>query len=635
MWPALSMSVGTCPGEAHALRLLCAGNVSFAAGPTEEGCAYQAASLPLLVLVSLAMFYGLALVCEEFMVPSLAILCDRFSIPPHVAGATLLAAGCNAPELIASAIAMFVTRSTVGAGTIVGSAPFNILVICGASALAVGGIALNLWLVGREVVCLLSVLVAFAMVMSDGRVDWYEALFLLSIYVGYVLLCVHWERVLTGFRQLFGLTVATGGCEGGYHAAIVSENDDVPVAVAEPPSATTAEWAATIAECKRRVERRKVAASLDATTLTTPLASRRSGVLLKRSRWCNLYDDTASVRVQRLLWMPKLVLLDDDPLRPLRYTSSLDASALELLSVHPEAGHALPLDACVRLAVTVEQELRLTVAPPPLSSDTESEPARILERATSFRAATPGVRRPTLRRSQTLPARPTARSGGEEHEYVFRAPASAPSALLEWFDELVLRLEAIRTASAPQPRPRKEEEEPEEEEEEDAEEFFRLPSGCMQRVAYLALFPLAAPIHMTTPDARHARWKKWFALTLLMSLVWLVVLATVMTTCLEAIGCLIGFSSTAMGLTLGAAGTSFPNMYASVLAARQGEAAMAIVQARGEPLPSPPFPPRHSSRPPSSRQVPPPTHPLAGIREQRVQHLRRTRRALARPGDGG
>ena len=34
-----------------------------------------------------------------------------------------------------------------------------------------------------------------------------------------------------------------------------------------------------------------------------------------------------------------------------------------------------------------------------------------------------------------------------------------------------------------------------------------------------------------------------------------------------------------MGLTLGAAGTSFPNLYASVLAARQGEAGMAIVQA--------------------------------------------------------
>ena len=36
--------------------------------------------------------------------PALNLLCERKGIPEDVAGATLLAAGCNAPELFASLI---------------------------------------------------------------------------------------------------------------------------------------------------------------------------------------------------------------------------------------------------------------------------------------------------------------------------------------------------------------------------------------------------------------------------------------------------------------------------------------------------------------------------------------------------
>ena len=66
------------------------------------------------------------------------------------------------------------------------------------------------------------------------------------------------------------------------------------------------------------------------------------------------------------------------------------------------------------------------------------------------------------------------------------------------------------------------------------------------------------------------------------SLGWLALLATAMTSMLDKIGCKIDFSSTVMGLTLGAVGTSFPNLYASVITARQGEPDMAIAQVKEE-----------------------------------------------------
>lgn len=91
---------------------------------------------------------------------------------------------------------------------------------------------------------------------------------------------------------------------------------------------------------------------------------------------------------------------------------------------------------------------------------------------------------------------------------------------------------------------------------------------------------------MSPPSALVApSLEKYYALTLVLALFWLVVLASAMTELLELIGGTLGFTETVMGLTLGAAGTSFPNLYASVVTARQGDAKMAISQARFSPPP--------------------------------------------------
>ena len=52
-----------------------------------------------------------------------------------VAGATFMAAGGSAPELFTSLFGVFIARSSVGIGTIVGSAVFNILFVIGCCAI--------------------------------------------------------------------------------------------------------------------------------------------------------------------------------------------------------------------------------------------------------------------------------------------------------------------------------------------------------------------------------------------------------------------------------------------------------------------------------------------------------------------
>uniref|UniRef100_A0A672RKY2 Sodium/potassium/calcium exchanger 3-like n=1 Tax=Sinocyclocheilus grahami TaxID=75366 RepID=A0A672RKY2_SINGR len=83
------------------------------------------------VLCTMYMFYALALVCDDYFVPSLEKICERLHLSEDVAGATFMAAGSSAPELFTSVIGVFITKGDVGVGTIVGSAVFNILCIIG------------------------------------------------------------------------------------------------------------------------------------------------------------------------------------------------------------------------------------------------------------------------------------------------------------------------------------------------------------------------------------------------------------------------------------------------------------------------------------------------------------------------
>ena len=75
-------------------------------------------------------FWALAVVVEDFFVPALNILCVKLNMPDDVAGATFMAAGASSPELFAALISLFVTRTALGIGTIIGSEIFNHLCIC-------------------------------------------------------------------------------------------------------------------------------------------------------------------------------------------------------------------------------------------------------------------------------------------------------------------------------------------------------------------------------------------------------------------------------------------------------------------------------------------------------------------------
>ncbi|XP_049625316.1 sodium/potassium/calcium exchanger 2 isoform X2 [Suncus etruscus] len=140
------------------------------------------------VIGMIYMFIALAIVCDEFFVPSLTVITEKLGISDDVAGATFMAAGGSAPELFTSLIGVFIAHSNVGIGTIVGSAVFNILFVIGMCALFSREI-LNLtwWPLFRDVSFYIVDLVMLIIFFLDNVIMWWESLLLLTAYICYVI----------------------------------------------------------------------------------------------------------------------------------------------------------------------------------------------------------------------------------------------------------------------------------------------------------------------------------------------------------------------------------------------------------------------------------------------------------------
>ncbi|XP_054827755.1 sodium/potassium/calcium exchanger 4 [Eublepharis macularius] len=141
------------------------------------------------IIGTLYMFYALAIVCDDFFVPSLEKICEKLHLSEDVAGATFMAAGSSTPELFASVIGVFITHGDVGVGTIVGSAVFNILCIIGVCGIFAGQVVrLTWWSVCRDSVYYTLSVVVLIVFIYDEKIVWWESLILIIMYLFYILI---------------------------------------------------------------------------------------------------------------------------------------------------------------------------------------------------------------------------------------------------------------------------------------------------------------------------------------------------------------------------------------------------------------------------------------------------------------
>lgn len=149
------------------------------------------------VVVLALTFYALHRVTDSYFVQSLEILSTRLRMTSDVAGASLMAMGSSAPELFTSLLALIkgMELADLGAGTIVGSAIFNILVIVGASAVVAPSV-LTWQPAVRDMVFYIGTIVLLYAVFLDGTITLAEASWFVLAYVGYLVLLPLWRRLL-------------------------------------------------------------------------------------------------------------------------------------------------------------------------------------------------------------------------------------------------------------------------------------------------------------------------------------------------------------------------------------------------------------------------------------------------------
>ncbi|XP_047219617.1 sodium/potassium/calcium exchanger 5 [Girardinichthys multiradiatus] len=147
-----------------------------------------------LVIYFMLIFYMLlavSIVCDDYFLPSLELISERLGLSQDVAGATFMAAGSSAPELVTAFLGVFVTKGDIGISTIVGSAVYNLLGICAACGLlaSMAG-CLTCWPLFRDCLAYGISVAAVIGIISDNKVFWYEAACLLLVYGVYiVVLC--------------------------------------------------------------------------------------------------------------------------------------------------------------------------------------------------------------------------------------------------------------------------------------------------------------------------------------------------------------------------------------------------------------------------------------------------------------
>lgn len=108
-----------------------------------------------------------------------------------------------------------------------------------------------------------------------------------------------------------------------------------------------------------------------------------------------------------------------------------------------------------------------------------------------------------------------------------------------------------------------------------------VPRGRYSQIWYYMCFPLLIMFHYTLLDVREGENRPKYGMVIAVCVTYLALLSYIMILCCNYLGDFIGTTPTVMGLTLSAVGTSFPNLWSSMVVARQGFGSMAIGNALG------------------------------------------------------
>ncbi|ETW07014.1 hypothetical protein H310_03109 [Aphanomyces invadans] len=144
------------------------------------------------ILSLLYIFLGLAIVCDDYLVPAIETLCEKLKIPEEAAGASFLAFGSAAPEILLNAVATAegkIESMESSLSAILGSAIIAFALIPALCALvAPTSLTISWGPMIRDSTVYIASVGTLVYVMNDSLVDSWQSGLLILVYVGYMLM---------------------------------------------------------------------------------------------------------------------------------------------------------------------------------------------------------------------------------------------------------------------------------------------------------------------------------------------------------------------------------------------------------------------------------------------------------------
>jgi len=202
--------------EAAACSLTC--NMEPVPCDVENACLEQIDCKPWGKMVEAVIFFfsfaGLAIVCDDHLVGSLETLCVRWNIREDIAGASFMAFGSAAPEIIVNAVSTIKAVSggangggdpeaaSLGVGAIIGSGIIAFSLIPGCCGLFAGTtLYLKRRPLIRDVGTYTAALILLRVFFSDGVIVAYEGCVLFALYFCYIIMLVLSPQVRKGYKD--------------------------------------------------------------------------------------------------------------------------------------------------------------------------------------------------------------------------------------------------------------------------------------------------------------------------------------------------------------------------------------------------------------------------------------------------
>mmetsp|Transcript_48895 Transcript_48895/g.141638 ORF Transcript_48895/g.141638 Transcript_48895/m.141638 type:complete len:735 (+) Transcript_48895:177-2381(+) len=551
------------------------------------------------------MFVALAIVCDEFFVPSLEVIAETLELSPDVAGATFMAAGGSAPEFFTSLIGAVVLESDVGVGTIVGSAVFNVLFVIGACAMvAPTALQLTWFPLARDSSFYIVDLFVLIAVFADSEVRWYEALMLFLLYIIYIVFMRYSSRLEGRFITVVEETHAddVGAEREECWAKSRAADGPMPVAPAastdgtqdselvlpvqpgmlesfDPSEGATSERDGEGRGNSRSASKRSVGGSRQGSKSSTA-SKRTSNMQSWRHRSKEVQDRSGSFKHRSARQKTKSIdhLVIPDALKTMHGQSQGNSRSPG--EVQPEEGKP---------------------DSPPGAQAAEDGGIRLLSVSSPEETPTPPARdTPAPPTPSTLPclAGDAAAKGSPSKQVTGTNDSLADACCLgivpdgsgsaKDASKTGARQPGADEAAGPAPDADAEGADGEDKAGEDEEENQPLElsppgsdAGWKDWVWYVGTFPIVLLLVFTIPDVRREGRRKFFPVSFFMSIFWIAGFTYWMIWFTTVLGETCNLPDHIMGLTVLAAGTSVPDLMTSVIVARQGQGDMAISSSIG------------------------------------------------------